>query len=111
LPTDAAANLEERCGRLPRLKNKLQQAAQELAVATSIVPKSDAPPKSDPPALRRPIVSFDDPQKAGSADNQKSMASSWRGGMWAFPTLCWFVTFFGSESTCNVGQLDRQLRD
>lgn len=64
LTKSAAANL---AGTLltpaRQLRDRLQQATQELAAAKTNPPQSSLSSEAEPPALKRPITHFDDPQK------------------------------------------------
>jgi hypothetical protein len=46
-----------------QLRDRLQQATQELAAAKASPAPGSLPSSAEPPALRRPITHFDDPQK------------------------------------------------
>ncbi|MGL3111667.1 pYEATS domain-containing protein [Bradyrhizobium sp. BR 1432] len=46
-----------------QLRDRLQQATQELAAAKTNPPPSSSSSAAEPPALHRPITRFDDPQK------------------------------------------------
>ena len=55
-----------------QLQDRLQQATQELATVKASAPQADTSPKPDPPALRRPIVRFGDPQKGRFGGQSKA---------------------------------------